>query len=453
MVETSTASPTSILIVGGGAGGLELAVRLGRKLGRSNRARITLVDAARTHLWKPMLHQVAAGTLDSHADELEYVALARKNHFRFRYGRLDGLNRAERYIELAPVHAEEGEELLPRRRVRYDVLVLAFGSQSNDFATPGAGDHAIFLDSLDSARRFNRKLFDACVRAHTRNWSDNEGVEPMTAPGEPAPLRVTIVGGGATGVELAAELHMSTALLSNYGLDNIHPDRDLKITIIDSAPRLLTALPERISAQVAQELRRINVTVHHGERVVAVRDDGVLLQSGRMIPSTLVVWAAGIKVAEIASRLDGLDTNHLNQIVVTPTLQTRLDPRIFALGDCAACPRGPEQPTVPPRAQAAHQQASHLSTALDCYLAGKPLPTFRYRDYGSLVSMGRYSTVGTLMGRLSKGSLFVDGMFAKYMYWSLHKLHQMAVLGGFGALLATCSEFIARVNNPRIKLH
>lgn len=442
MSQTTGATPHRITIVGGGAGGLELAVRLGKKLGRRGDAIITLVDAARTHLWKPLLHQVAAGTLDSHVDELEYLALARTHHFQFRLGRMDGLNRAQKEIYLAPTYDEQGEEVLPRQAVKYDTLVLAIGSLTNDFNTPGAKEHSIMLDTPEAAERFHERLVNACLRAQAH----------ARAPGD-GRFTVTIIGGGATGVELSAELHMTAKIVSSYGLANFDPEKDVKIVVVDAAPRLLQALPERLSGAVERELRELDIEVLTNERVVEVTREGVRMASGRFIPSGIVVWAAGIKVADFMKDIDGLETNRLNQLVVHRTLQTTRDPAVFALGDCAAIPQGEGKPAVPPRAQSAHQEASLLAKSLARMLKGKPLLEYTYKDRGSLVSLGNYSTVGSLMGAIARGSVFIEGTIAKWMYWSLHKQHQVAVNGLFRTWLGTWAETINWARNPRIKLH
>lgn len=442
MNQATDASLHHIVIVGGGAGGLELAVRLGKKLGKKKQAHITLVDAARTHLWKPLLHQVAAGTLDSHADELEYLALARANHFSFRLGRFDGLNRADKEICLAPTYDEEGQEILPRQSIRYDTLVLAVGSQTNDFGTPGVRENTIMLDSPEAAERFHQRLINSCLRAQAKSKGPGEGR-----------FTVTIIGGGATGVELSAELHMTAKIMSTYGLANFDPEKDLKIVVVDAAPRVLSALPERLSTAVAHELRTLDIDIHTNEKVVEVRKDGVLMASGKFIPSGIVVWCAGIKVPDFMKEIDGLETNRINQLVVHRTLQTTRDPSIFAMGDCAACPQGEGEPPVPPRAQAAHQQATMLARSLPRMLEGKPLLEFTYLDRGSLVSLGDYSAVGSLMGAIARGSVFIEGHIAKWMYWWLHKHHQIAVIGWFRAWLTTWAETINWARNPRIKLH
>ena len=431
-----------IVIVGGGAGGLELAVRLGHSMGRKKTAQINLIDAVPTHLWKPLLHQVAAGTLDSHADELEYFALARKHHFAFRLGRMDGLARSTKQVHLAPLMDEDGVEILPRQTIPYDILVLALGSQTNDFGTPGAREHCTMLDTPAAAGKFHRLLINSCLRAQAAGKAAGQGR-----------FTVAIIGGGATGVELSAELHMTTKILSTYGLTNFHPEKDLKIVIVDAAPRLLSALPERLSDAVTKELRKLDIEVHTNEKVVAISKEGVQMASGRFIPSSLVVWAAGIKAPDFLNSLDGLETNRVNQLVVSRTLQTSRDPAIFALGDCAACPQGDGQPLVPPRAQAAHQQASLLAKSITNLIQGTPLPEFRYQDYGSLVSLGDYSTIGSLMGAIASGSVFIEGHIAKWMYWWLHKHHQIAVNGVFHTWLATWAETINWARNPRIKLH
>lgn len=431
-----------IVIVGGGAGGLELATKLGDSLGRHGEAEITLVDAARTHIWKPLLHQVAAGSLDTHADELEYLAQARWHHFNFRLGRMDGLCREKKEIYLAPLLDESGDEILPRQIVHYDTLVLSVGSRTNDFGTKGAAEHAIMLDSPEAAKSFNSRLINSCLRAQTQKRGMGEGK-----------MTVTIIGGGATGVELAAELHTTATTLTSFGLENVHPEKDLKISIVEAAERVLPQLDPKVSTAASRELRLLNVDLHTNERVVEVSREGVRMQSGKFIPSTITVWAAGIKAPCFLRELDGLESNRINQLVVKPSLQTSRDDSIFAMGDCASCTQ-PDGKIVPPRAQAAHQQAMHLAKVLPKHVRGDAgLPGFRYHDQGSLVSISHYSTVGSLFNGVRQSGWFVEGKLAVVMYWSLHKKHQVALNGLFKTWLRTWSELIDKMNNPRIKLH
>lgn len=438
MAETSR-----IVIVGGGAGGLELATRLGDRLSRLGQARITLVDRSRTHIWKPLLHQIAAGSMDQDVHELDYLAQAHWHHFDYRIGEMIGLDRARREIQIAAHVDEEGREITPRRIVPYDTLVIAAGSQSNDFGTPGVREHAISLDTPDAARHFHTRLVNACIRAQVQ-----------TAPLQSGQLHVAIIGAGATGIELAAELHYATRQLVAYGLDRIDPNKDIRLILIEAAERILPALPQRLSAAAAALLTKLGVQQRTSARVSEVTSQGVGLASGEFIPAELVVWSAGVKCADFIRDLDGLETNQINQLVVTETLQTSRDPNIFALGDCAACPwLGRAGATVPPRAQAAHQQASHLARQLQRQLRGKPLQAWRYRDFGSLVSLGEYSTVGNLMGRLVGGNLWVEGLFARLMYSSLYKMHELALHGMAKVLLDTTARLINRRTGPHVKLH
>lgn len=431
-----------IVIVGGGAGGLELATQLGRTLGRRRNALITLVDRSRTHLWKPLLHQVAAGSMDLNDHELDYLYQARWHHFQFRLGRMDGLDRATKEIHLAPTFDEAGREVLPARGIAYDTLVLAVGSTTNDFGTPGAAQHAISLDNTQQAALFHSRLLNACLRANAQQGQL-----------ESAQLHIAIIGAGATGVELAAELHNTIREFLSFGLDRINPERDIKITIVEAAPKILPALSERLSTAVLRLLKKLHVEVLAGERVTEVSPRGVKTATGREIPAELVVWAAGIKAPDFLKDIGALETNRINQLVVAQTLQTTRDPNIFAFGDCASCPWPGKKIPVPPRAQAAHQQASHLTRMLPRHLRGEPLRPYAYRDFGSLISLGKFSTVGSLMGAITRGSVMIEGLFARIMYISLYKMHEFSLHGFTKVFLDTLARIITRRTEPHIKLH
>ena len=435
-----------VVIVGGGAGGLELATRLGNTLGRKARVEITLIEKTRTHVWKPKLHEIAAGSMDMSDHEVGYLAQGHWHHFRYRAGEMVGLDRQAREVMVAPWLDEEGQQVMPRRAVPYDTLVIAVGSQSNDFGTPGVREHAMRLDSADDALRFHHRMVNACLRAQTQ-----------TAPLGPDQLHVAIIGAGATGVELAAELHRTTREVVAYGLDHIDPDKDIKVTVVEAAPRVLPALPERLSTATEQLLRDLGVDVLTNAKVAAVDAKLIRLVDGRTLPAELIVWAAGVKAPDFLQDIGGLETNRINQIVVKDTLQTTRDENIFALGDCAACnwneANGGKGGFVPPRAQAAHQQASHMVRQISRRIAGKPLLDYRYRDFGSLVSLGEYSTVGNMMGGLIGGSLMVEGLFAKMMYLSLYKMHELALHGWTKVMLDTLARLIVRRTEPHVKLH
>jgi NADH dehydrogenase len=431
-----------IVIVGGGAGGLELATSLGNALGKRGQADVILIDRTHTHIWKPLLHEVAAGTLDSHDDALEYLAQAHQNHFRFVLGRMEGLDRTTKQVLIAPMLSYEGEELVPARRQHYDILVIAIGSICNDFGIPGVAEHCLFLDTTEQAEQFQRRLLEAYLRVNAHGGA--------VAPGE---LDIAIVGGGATGIELSAQLYQASHLLNAYGLDNVHPD-DIKLHLIEASSRLLPELPQRLSEATRRQLEALGVEVLLGERVVEVTREGMKTHAGRFIPAAIKVWAAGVKAPDCLRGVGGLESNRVNQLVVKRTLQTTLDDDIYAIGDCAACPWPEKSPDaiVPPRAQSAHQMASLVHANILRRLQGKPPIDYRYRDYGSLVSLGKFSTVGNLMGNLL-GTVMIEGVMARLVYLSLYKMHQMALFGPFRVALLMVSNFFRRRLQPKIKLH
>lgn len=433
-----------VVVVGGGAGGLELVTKLGDSLGKNKKAHITLIDSKKTHVWKPLLHEIAAGSLNPDKDELDYLAQAHWHHFHFRLGRMDGIDRKKKEISLEPFIDPEGNEIIPRRFFSYDTLVIAVGSTINDFDIKGAKEYAIALDTIQQAELFHQKLHNAILRAQTQLQE--------ISPGQ---LEVVIVGAGATGVELAAELHKATREITAYGLDKIDPDRDISISLIEASERLLPALPLRMSKSVERELKKLNVNLYMDERVTEVHKKGIRTHKNRYIDSALVVWAAGIKAPNFLRKLE-LSVNKINQIEVLSTLQSKDDESIFALGDCAACPEKPGSlRMVPPRAQSAHQQASLLVKSIKKRVRNNDaiLSPYTYRDYGSLVNLGSYSTVGNLMGSLMGGSMFIEGLIARLMYLMLYQMHLLALHGPTMVTLRIIAKFITRRTEAHVKLH
>ncbi|MEO8346870.1 MAG: NAD(P)/FAD-dependent oxidoreductase [Betaproteobacteria bacterium] len=434
-----------VVVVGGGAGGLPLATRLGEKFGKRGRADITLIDQNATHLWKPLLHEVAAGRMDADAHDLDYLAIAHWHHFRFKQGSVTGIDRTRREMALSEVRDEDGAAMLPARVVTYDTLIICVGSISNDFRVPGVAEHAAVLDTLRDAERFHRRLLSACVRADANAMA-----------GTPTGVSIVIIGAGATGVELAAEIRHTTAAHAAYGLEHLDARKDIRLTLIEAAPRILPPLSEHVAEAATELLERLDVAVRTNERVTGVTQEGVTTASGTFYPADLVVWAAGIKAPDWLASLGGLEVNRSNQLIVGATLQTTRDPDIFAFGDCAAAPWQSALVagvTVPPRAQAAHQQATLLVKSIRARLEGKPLPEFHFRDFGSLVSLGELSAVGNLMGRLIGGNLLIQGMIARWMYVSLYKMHQVSIHGLTRVVFDTLGRSLRGGVEPRVKLH
>jgi NADH dehydrogenase len=433
---------TQIVVVGGGAGGLELVRRLGAKLGRDDYD-VILLERNQTHIWKPLLHEVAAGSLDANLDEVGYRSHGHRWCYRFFYGSLDGIDRENRQVIVAPILDDDGTELIGPHRIRYDYLVLAIGAVSNDFGTPGVREHCILLDDRADADRFRHKLLNHCLRV-SRSLS--------TDPNVGAKVEIAIVGGGATGVELAAELYNAAAALKHYGLE-VFDESCLKVTLIEAGPRILPALPEKLARAAHEELEALGVRVLVGTAITEVTAEAMKTKAGEVIPADLKVWAAGVRGPDLLHDIGGLESTRSNQLVVRPTLQTTRDDRIFAIGDCCFFVADGETRPVPPRAQAAHQMAKTAYSNIIALVNRVPLRDFVYRDKGSLVSLSRFSTVGSLMGNLIGGRMAIEGRLARMVYMSLYRLHLIAIHGWLKGLALIVIGHVNQVVRPRLKLH
>ena len=435
-----------IVVVGGGAGGLELVSKLGRKYRKKKDVDIILVDSAERHLWKPLLHEVATGIMDVAADALEYRAHALHTGYTYRYGELEAVDRDKKRIQMAPLLSSKGNEILQRRYLSYDYLVIAVGSVTNDFGTPGVADHCIALDRSAQAVMFHQELMEELLR-----FSGDQTVDPV---------RVAIVGGGATGVELSAELHHVVEELTKYApehieeFSNVPPERYFKVTLVEAGPRLLPPLPEDISARAKEALEKLGVDVRLSTMVTEAESDGLRTREGELIPACLMVWAAGIKAPEFLANIDGLDTNRINQLVVNASLQTTQDLQIFAIGDCASFEIS-EGVFVPPRAQSAHQMAMTCYKNLVALISDEnaELKPYVYSDKGSLVNLAKYKTLGAMMAPLFGKELLFEGAMARLFYLSLYRMHQSALHGQFKTIFFVWAGHVHRTVRKMIKLH
>ena len=377
------------VIVGGGAGGVELAARLGRQFGREQgRNKVLLIDRSVFHIWKPTLHEVAVGTLNPQQEGLSYSILARRNHFSFMVGNLVGMDAEQKQLTLASVYTDDQDHdlIIPERTISFERCILAMGSGSNFFNTQGAAENAYVLENAQDAQHFQRHLLDLFAKA---------AYSPQKT------LNVVIIGGGATGVELAAELTEAYhEILLTFGTAQRF---DIHISLIESAPRILAGLPETVSTQATQALQQKGIQVLTGRRAEEIGRDFVQTDQGRL-DADVVVWAAGIKAAD-SNQTFGLPVNRINQFEVNAQLQTPSD-SVYAMGDCAAC-KWENDKLLPARAQVAHQQAAYLSRLLKAHDAKLPFSdAFVYKDSGSLVSLGDNKGVGNLMGSLRSYSHF-----------------------------------------------
>jgi len=426
-----------IVVVGGGAGGLELVIKLARKFKRKADINVTLIDCNPTHIWKPLLHEIATGSLNSNHDETSYLMLARKHRFSFLLGRVGRVDAKRKSLQIEPINDESGATLVDARQFEFSHLVLCVGSLCNDFGTPGVQEHCLLLDSRQQAEKFHQQFINQLHR-----------IRASTDPS--SRLSVVIVGAGATGVELAADIHNVAKRLPEYGFSEFSSDR-LRVVIVEAGARILAQLPERISSSVTTELEKIGVQIRLNTMVSAIDAQGVTTASGERIVAELAVWAAGIKAPAFIADSD-LPCDKIGRVKVDTKLCVEGSSAIFAIGDCCACPME-DGTTVPPRAQSAHQMASIAYRNVLASINGSELKEFKYKDFGSLISLSQFSTVGNLMGSLMRGSVFIEGWLARMFYLSLYRMHQSAV-HGFGAmLLLILGDKIYKATRANIKLH
>jgi NADH dehydrogenase len=436
-----------IAVIGGGAGGLELAIRLARLTRPGRRARVTLIDRLPTHVWKPRWHEIAVGLLVEAEEAASYAAQAARHGFEFVLGEVTGLDPERRRLSLSatpypvddPVAHAAGDDLLPARTLAYDQAVLAIGSTVNDFDTPGVHEHCYTLDTAAGSERLHRALLAQGARVKA-------GVQ-----GE---LRVVIVGAGTTGVELAAELRNAAGRLPE--LRSLLRPHQLSLTLLEMADRPLPGSPPGVSAYARDMLGAHRVDMRFKAKVVRVTADAVEMEGGESAPADLVVWASGVKARRLATPLEGVSLGKNGRTEVDAQLRAlsadgSAVEGLHVIGDCAAAPMD-DGDVVPATAQAAHQQAAFLARSLARQLRGRPALEFRYRYKGTLVSLGKGSAVGDLPTPSQSGQLKVSGFGAKLAYAALYEAHLAELYGVWRTGALALSGALRRSAQPAVKL-
>ena len=421
-----------IIIIGGGAGGLELATDLGDKLGKTDKAQITLVDKNSYHLWKPLLHEVATGVLDEQVDNIYYASQGQQHNFEFTQGTFTDLDRDSKRITVIN-HNDESIS------IDYDILVIAIGSTSNDFGTPGVKDHCIFLDDQNAAIRLRETLinkftsFCSIIDDHQSTDQDK--------------IRIAIVGGGATGVELASELPNMVETFGACGRNKMCSDL-LDVSVIEATDRILPALPEKTAISITKTLEKQGIHVLTKTMITKAENDGFYPKDGDIIKADIMIWTAGVKAPDYLKEISGLESSRSNQLVVKPTLQTSRDDSIFVIGDCAYAMQENGHAS-PPTAQAAHQMAKICYENIINILNNNPLKSFKYTDNGTIISL--HDTAQGVVKIAGKSEMSVKGWFALIIHRLLYRMHQASLLGIFKTIrFARASKFMYKTKSTSI---
>ncbi len=421
-----------IIIIGGGAGGLELATDLGDKLGKTGKAQITLIDKNSYHLWKPLLHEVATGVLDEQVDNIFYAAQGQQHNFEFTQGTFTNLDRDQKQITIIN-HQDE------TLTIDYDILVIAIGSTSNDFGTPGVKEHCIFLDDQNAAIRLRETLINKFTSFCSIIDNDQSSEEDK--------IRIAIVGGGATGVELASELPHMVETFGTCGRNKMCSDL-LDVSVIEATDRILPALPEKTAASITKTLEKQGIHVLTKTMITKAESDGFYPKEGDTIKADIMIWTAGVKAPDYLKEIAGLESSRSNQLVVKPTLQTSRDDSIFVIGDCAYAMQDNGHAS-PPTAQAAHQMAKICYENIINILNNNPLKSFKYTDNGTIISL--HDTAQGVVKIAGKSEMSVKGWFALIIHRLLYRMHQASLLGIFKAIrFARASKVMYKTKSTSI---
>lgn len=380
-----------IVIVGAGFGGLSAAHGLANA-----DAEVTVIDRRNYHLFQPLLYQVATAGLSPAQIAQPIRSILRKaSNARVIMGRVTGVDRQRRIVRLED------------REVAYDTLVLATGSRHAYFGHDEWEDVAPGLKKIDDATGIRRRILMAFEQAEQTD--DPEARRRF--------LTFVVIGAGPTGVEMAGAIAELAHVALRNDFRTINP-RDARIVLVEAGPRVLAAFPPSLSQSAERSLKRLHVEVRLGKPVNECDARGVTIGEERLEAAT-IIWAAGVASSAAASWL-GVEPDRLGRVIVGPDLTLPGHPEIFVIGDTAHA-LGKDGKPMPGLAPVAKQQGTYVANVLRARLAGRPPPSpFRYRDFGTMATIGRRAAVADF------GWLKVDGTLA-WLLWGL--IHVTFLIG------------------------
>ncbi len=369
-IAPGTRARPRVVIVGGGFGGLSAAKAL-----RRADVEVMLLDQDGYNTFQPLLYQVATGGLNP--GDVTYALrafAARHRNVRFQRRTVTGLDLARKHVLV-----EDGEAF------GYDYLILCPGVSANYFGVPGAQENSMVMYTRSGA-----------IAVRDQIMADLESAA-QGRPGAPEPVAV-IVGGGATGVEMAGAL----AELRNVGVPLAYPELrtdQVRVVLVEMSPQVLGPFAQSLREYAAEALRERGVELRLDTTVREVGKDYVIVGDGEKIPSAVTVWASGVSAAPVVGRW-GLPTGHGGRILVNDDLQVEGHPGVFAVGDAALIPDSPLPQLAPPAMQA----GQHTARQIQRLIAGQPTERFHYRDRGTMATIGRSDAVVQLpLGIKMKG--------------------------------------------------
>jgi NADH dehydrogenase len=402
-----------VVVVGGGFAGLAAARAL-----RRAPARITLVDRRNHHLFQPLLYQVATAALNP--GDIAYPirsVLRLQRNARTILARVTGVDLARRTVQLV-----DGE-------LHYDHLLLATGATHSYFGKDEWEAWAPGLKTIEDALEIRRRVLSAF-----------EAAERLTDPADlPAVLTFVVVGAGPTGVELAGALSEIGRLTVARDFRSFDP-RTLRVVLVEGASRVLPPYHERLSAAARRQLERLGVEVRTGTLVTRIDHTGVWF-GDEHIQARTVLWAAGVAASPLGAML-GAPLDRAGRVLVAPDLSVPGHPEVFVAGDLMHCEQ--DGGLVPGVAPAAIQAGRAAARNIAARLAGQPTRPFRYRDKGSLATIGRAKAVGQL------GRFEVTGFFAWWIWWLVHIAYLIGFRNRLSVMIGWAWQYFAFARGARL---